>query len=493
MIKKNQFGISGQNSKLPSWTAIALVAIFFAAGLAYSLHEEFYFYQFIVVAILLAPGLVFLLYWPRRGLLALFVFSVAFNPAVHVLRDDSHAFAMGVMFYASDLVMICILIYLFVSAALQKGLLAKRSAPWHMFILLTGLFIAGIISLLPAINKTIVIWGLLRMVRVLVVFAVFFLATRRRADLRLIAFCLLITFAVQSILILAEYGAGHPLLRLPGETREVDVASEFFRPGGTMGHSSNFGKLAALCLPLCLSIGIAVRRKVIQGLLGMVIVIGLVALMLTLSRAGIASAVFGMGLVVILTKNLWRRSKGTIVPIICLATLGAALAWGIGGSRLLNRMKWDYGSAQLRPEMFSVAWNVIRSHPFLGVGLNNYTIVAPEYDRTPEAISLDLPYPVHNVYLLFTAELGVVGGLCFLWFVTIVSLTGFKVAELRRSEGDIAIGYGLGIGIMCCWLQGLVGWGHWASIVHLSYLAMIAGSLSAYKCMATKETEGIKE
>jgi O-antigen ligase len=123
------------------------------------------------------------------------------------------------------------------------------------------------------------------------------------------------------------------------------------------------------------------------------------------------------------------------------------------------------------------------------VGLNNYTIIAPEYDRTPEAISLDFPHPVHNVYLLFTAELGVVGGLFFLWLVIVVSLTGFKVAELHRSEGDTAIGYGLGAGLMCCWLQGLSGWGHWSSIVHLSLLAMIAGVFGAYTCMVKIETE----
>ena len=66
---------------------------------------------------------------------------------------------------------------------------------------------------------------------------------------------------------------------------------------------------------------------------------------------------------------------------LCLATLVlGAIFYPVINNRLTED---DHGSAASRLLMFQLAWNVIQfspSHLFLGVGANNYALVAPAYN-----------------------------------------------------------------------------------------------------------------
>ncbi len=54
-----------------------------------------------------------------------------------------------------------------------------------------------------------------------------------------------------------------------------------------------------------------------------------------------------------------------------------------------------------------IAWTLIWDHPWTGVGLGNYLASARQIDRSARV--------VHNVPLLVTAEMGVLGGVLWLW------------------------------------------------------------------------------
>jgi O-antigen ligase len=263
--------------------------------------------------------------------------------------------------------------------------------------------------------------------------------------------------------------------------RDPDIAGTILRPGGTMGHSSNFAKLASLCLPMCLAILYAVYKNIWRITICVIIIASLSALVFTASRAGIATSLFGL-VWVFLMKRLTMKQKKTInIPIVFFLVLGIGLAWQLGGNLLKSRMTEDYGSAISRPQMFSVAYNVIKNHPFLGVGLNNYTLIASYYDKTREAISITFPHPVHNIYLLYAAEMGIAGALFFVWFLVATIFLAFKLSSQAKLSLDSAILKAIGIGITCSWLQGLTGYGFRSSIVHTSYLAIFAGALAAIK------------
>ncbi len=66
-----------------------------------------------------------------------------------------------------------------------------------------------------------------------------------------------------------------------------------------------------------------------------------------------------------------------------------------------------------RIELNKIALQLIKQYPLAGVGLNNFIVRLPEFWRKP----VFWLQPVHNIYLLIVAEIGIVGLLIFLWFL----------------------------------------------------------------------------
>jgi O-antigen ligase len=70
-------------------------------------------------------------------------------------------------------------------------------------------------------------------------------------------------------------------------------------------------------------------------------------------------------------------------------------------------MEYDFGSAKTRVTTARVALNIIRDHPFLGVGINNYGTVIEDYWDAEDTFTRRSA--VHNTYLLIGTEIGLFG------------------------------------------------------------------------------------
>lgn len=460
-----------------------VVGVVLGTALSYCLLKQFYFYQAVVLGILCLPlAAPLLLYAPRRTLLGLLVLAVPFNPSFHIIRNEWAAFNLDLNFWASDLILFSIYVYLLVSNTINAGQRKSlHGSAWTSALPLFLWITAGSLSILPAVEKSVSVIELIRMVRVLAIFVAVYHLVEDFKDIRFIIYCLLIAFAVQACLVFVEYGLGHPLFRLPGEMRDADMAGIILRPGGTMGHSGHFAKLSALCLPLCLATATCAHRKTLKVGAFMLLVAGLVALATTVSRVGIATSVFGLAWIFLLMLKRRRLTATTTTAALIFLIVGMGFSWFMAGDRIMDRIKDDQGSAASRPIMFAVAANVIKNHPLLGVGLNNYTFAASRYGHSPEEESRSMIQPVHNIYLLQASEIGILGAVCFLWFLFRTILMTFSCASRSKSIFDSAIAIALGVGISCSWLQGLVDWGFRPSIVHTSYLAILAGVFAAWK------------
>ena len=455
--------------------------LFTGALLFFIFDSEFYFYQAVLAAMVGIPVfLFFILKWTRHTLLALLVFTISFNPSLPVIRNYSTELSVGILLQASDVMVFFIFMYLLFYHIFYKNERKRYDVSvWILGLPIFFWILSGVVSIIPAVNKSIVILELARMLRIVLTFLAVYLCVESPEDIRFLALCILVSLSVQTFLVFIEYGFEQTLFRLPGETREADLAGELLRPGGTLGHSSNYAKFATFCLPVCLALIAVLRKNIWKILLGIVLLFTLVALILTLSRAGLAASLFGLSCVILLLLRSMRHRKGIVAMSLGLFVFGMAVAWFVGGNRLLNRISEDYGSAISRPQMFSVAWNVIKAHPVTGVGLNNYTLIAPDYDSTDEAISVTFPHPVHNIYMLYAAEMGIPGALSFIWFLLATIVLAFKRSFKEWLGDDSIIIKAIGIGIGCAWMQGLVDWGFRASNVHTSYLAVFAAALIA--------------
>jgi O-antigen ligase len=168
---------------------------------------------------------------------------------------------------------------------------------------------------------------------------------------------------------------------------------------------------------------------------------GLTAILLTYSRSawlGLAlGAAVGGGLVLRAHRMnhlaLKRRSVAALAAVaLAVVVLFAILRWPLLLSRLGRGAQGvEIRSMEERAMQVSAAWSLIRMRPLLGVGIGNYPTAL--YELARDAVAAYPVYqPVHNVLLLASAELGVLGGVLWL-MLSAAPWLGMLVAGRRLS------------------------------------------------------------
>jgi len=230
-------------------------------------------------------------------------------------------------------------------------------------------------------------------------------------------------FVLQRDLGLAALGE----LALDPEVRGVSVlmteeGQRWLRAYGLTDHPNLLAALLTVLLLLLLldfQKQHGLRRSLLIGAWG----VGVLGLLATVSRA--AWLAFGVGLVVWAlgiwleasalgsnassrsSQSMARRAAWVLVPI------AAGAAFVVFYGRQLATRFFDLNTAVEARSLIErlrdvrIAWTLIWDHPWIGVGLGNYLASAQLIDRSARV--------VHNVPLLVTAEMGVLGGLLWLW------------------------------------------------------------------------------
>ncbi|GEM_PF-2725445 len=319
------------------------------------------------------------------------------------------------------------------------------------------------------------------MIRSFLTFFVVFHFLQKREDLHIIMLGLMATLLFQNLLIMVQQATESIVLLLPGLDDELDIIDGLgFRPAGTMGHSSNFAKLTGEIMPVALayvffSPGIS-RLPALAAWAS-----GAAALAFTVSRAGLGSWLITSGLFPFGLMFLRIIAIRSMIPLfavfIFVLLMAVGLVAAMAGDKISSRVKDDHGSAQTRAPMWAVARNIIAHHPIFGIGYENYLAVHQKYDHTEQQISVVLPLPVHNLYLLLAAETGIPGLIFFLGFIVMtmwVSLRCAMAPELGVLERSIHLS--MILALMTIFLQGYSGKGFIDHLVHISVVAVYAAS-----------------
>jgi O-antigen ligase len=164
----------------------------------------------------------------------------------------------------------------------------------------------------------------------------------------------------------------------------------------------------------------------------------------TQSRGGLLA----LGFALIAAFVLLPRHRARIVGLAVIAGVGLA-AWLPSHPKGLDRLTHFGGSGGSgRQDEWTVAWRIFGEHHLSGVGVGNFTFLEPRYVLRPGGLShvtriAESPNVVHNAYLQFLAETGVVGLLAFL-LVLLASLRACWLAARRfdalgrRDQADLA-------------------------------------------------------
>jgi putative inorganic carbon (HCO3(-)) transporter len=286
--------------------------------------------------------------------------------------------------------------------------------------------------------------------------------------------------AFQGVLALGQHFTGSTLgLEFFGAAQGLQSAAgleTLTRVGGTLGHPNSLALFFDLLLPLSFSLLFCPMERWAKLLVVLAMILGVAGLVVTLSRGGTMAV--GLSLLAILLVR-WRDRIGLLRSGLAVTTVSISLLVLVLGTSNPVRQRFleqDYGSASGRAPHMQVAFNMIRTHPFFGVGLNNYTETALLYDNTPERIISLWNSPVHNLFLFIAGETGLIGVGFFLCFL--FTILWALLPALRSVDPFIAsAGLGFFMGILAYLIHVQVDYANWAHFSILWFLLGLAVSI----------------
>jgi putative inorganic carbon (hco3(-)) transporter len=211
------------------------------------------------------------------------------------------------------------------------------------------------------------------------------------------------------------------------------------RSTGLNGDANGEATVLAAAVPLLIGLTGVIRnsaRLKLLALVGMFILfLGLVD---TLSREGLLSlaAVLVGG---VIFGGQWRRKAAGLLIIGVVATVGYYTL--IAPSTSLQRVTMSDTSG--RSSLWTVAMRVVKSHPILGVGNDNFIVVENKYINQPGAIQalyvVTTPKVAHNTFLEAAADLGITGLLFLIALLAAAIASAVRAAWIFQRVGDTSM------------------------------------------------------
>ena len=246
-----------------------------------------------------------------------------------------------------------------------------------------------------------------------------------------------------SMIGIAQYGLQHSLggifwflgertfyIDTPGIAR-ISVCQLFgsscllkLRAYSTFSHPNVFGGYLAVIIPLLVHHWNQDHKRMYRLSAG----IGSVALMLTFSRSSWVIAMFG-----IFGIWIWKRMSS----VTTFGLIVACVVMLVGGFIYAPVQE---ESVVVRQQLNVAALEIWKHSPYFGVGVGNFLVALPSSLVSKQVYFLQ---PVHNIYLLILAEIGLVGvGICLgvlLWLFDMVRLSKNSVHPLVFSIGSLML------------------------------------------------------
>jgi O-antigen ligase len=386
----------------------------------------------------------------RRVLLVVALIDLPLGFDINVGYSDSVAKLGGISGFNLSLTTGCLIVLyaMWLGEVLGGGSQSRWRAPIGLCIPPLLYLASVVLSLTVARDVTLSSYELFMLLQIFLLYLYIVSTVRGDGEVLLLVAALLFGLVFESLFILAQRYLG-PGFHLPGITNRIDagIAASGLstRLGGTLGSPNTAGSYLALLLPVALAVTIAPLARRYKLLAAVGFVLGVAALVDTLSRGGWIAFAISCGLVCLVAVQ--RRWLPLVIPaavagVLAMVMLISALPLQHAVLRRLTGN--DYGSAHSRVDLAHMAENVIRDHPVFGVGANNYALVLPQYETA--RFSQAWHYTVHDKYLLVWAETGIVGLVAFLGFLLSTVGRGARaVRQSNRLRAILALGLTAGV------------------------------------------------
>jgi O-antigen ligase len=207
------------------------------------------------------------------------------------------------------------------------------------------------------------------------------------------------------------------------------------RATGLFGQPNELGAFAAIVTILAVGLFFALPRGDVRRLIaGCCVVVGLAALVVTLSRGSWLGLVFGLGIFVVLVPGARRRIGVFLVAVVLIVAAVATVRpshplLSIVVDRAKSLVDGGRNPYDHRPAIWQEALRQITARPLLGSGPGGYPVLAA---ASPSRVMWVAPEHAHGLLLTVAAEQGLLGlcGLTGAGFVAVFAV----VAALRGRD-----------------------------------------------------------
>jgi len=210
------------------------------------------------------------------------------------------------------------------------------------------------------------------------------------------------------------------------------IGMEVWRVSGLLLHPNLLGVFLAAAIPLMVAMFLAPIGRVLR--LGFLIAAGLgtMALIATFSRSSwvsfFASTVVFAGLI-LSHKQLFRRS---LMPAVAAATVVLMVLCAFAGQIITRLFSSKIDATNARERFKEEAARLIAEKPVFGWGINSYVDEILAFSDFSRAAYGGWVPPVHNIYFLWTADMGLVGLALHLFVVGYFIYVGITNLKIRH-------------------------------------------------------------
>ncbi|MEQ1907416.1 MAG: O-antigen ligase family protein [Vicinamibacterales bacterium] len=239
-------------------------------------------------------------------------------------------------------------------------------------------------------------------------------------DLRFLMKVTLVALALESLAMLYGAYVGDTVLVL-GRRIRVDAVGTA-RVGGTVGSPNGAATYLSLLIAPAIALLLTPARPSLKAAAIVCAALAANALVTTLSRGGWIAVALSLTVFWFASYRYTRRPL--LAPLAALGLAAAVLAFSEGtiAARLMSD---DNSSARSRLPLMRTAMKIVRDHPLMGVGPNNYSTAMKDYEAVYGDWG-DFAFTVHNKFLLVWAETGPGGLITFVWFLVATIRMGWR-------------------------------------------------------------------
>jgi O-antigen ligase len=351
----------------------------------------------------------------------------------------------------------------------------RRHFRWSGFTVFWGaLILLGLVSVALGPYRHVPLQEVVRMLKLLLLFLVFINEVVRVRQFKHVFAALMVGVALQCAVGLVQYlfdiNLGAQAL---GEATAADtqytsratyLEDEFtYRVGALLGHPNLLAIYLAMILPIGIAMMFTRLSVLVKAIIGALVLVGILVLILTLSRSGWIS--FSIASVALLALSFLhpKARKRFIFARVGIISFGAVVAVALSGPIIKRIVDSDPGALEFRWEWMELAWRMIKANPTLGVGLNTFIFEMPPYSdygtlgALVERFGPEQYLPVvHNIYLLVWSEQGTVGFILFMALNIYLFVLAWRNTKAYYDEHLYMINIGCFAGMLALAADGMV-------------------------------------